>query len=121
VLKSHKVKEPNREHGEDDPNGAKTVTAPATVSGEVLIELCHWETGKAQSEPATREVRRPAERQPERSAPNHIGRTEGVHDHSKINNPNYKRFAARDSRRHLPVSRRFTRVPGWHVSHGCCS
>ncbi len=24
-----------REHGEDDPKGAKTVTAPATVSGEV--------------------------------------------------------------------------------------
>jgi hypothetical protein len=26
---------PNREHGEDDPIGAKPVTAPATVSGEV--------------------------------------------------------------------------------------
>jgi hypothetical protein len=25
---------PKREHGADDPNGAKTVTAPATVSGK---------------------------------------------------------------------------------------
>ena len=31
----------NREHGEDDPNGAKTVAAPATVSGlpDVLVVL----------------------------------------------------------------------------------
>ena len=56
--------EPNREHGEDDPKGAKTVTAPATVSGEVLCELCHWETGKAHIKPATREVRRPAVQEP---------------------------------------------------------
>jgi hypothetical protein len=31
----------NREHGADDPNGAKTVAAPATVSGlpDVLVML----------------------------------------------------------------------------------
>jgi len=29
----------NREHGEDDPNGAETVAAPATVSGEVLPSM----------------------------------------------------------------------------------
>jgi hypothetical protein len=31
----------NREHGEDDPNGAETVAAPATVSGlpDVLVVL----------------------------------------------------------------------------------
>ena len=47
VLKSQTVKEPNREHGEDDPRGADAVTAPATVSGEVLCGLRHWATGKA--------------------------------------------------------------------------
>jgi cobalt transporter subunit CbtB len=31
----HNGLKPNREHGADDPIGAKTVTAPATVSGEV--------------------------------------------------------------------------------------
>jgi hypothetical protein len=36
----------NREHGEDDPIGAETVTAPATVSGEVCAKR-HWATGKA--------------------------------------------------------------------------
>jgi hypothetical protein len=36
---------PKREYGEDDPKGAETVTAPATVSGEVLSDI-HWETGK---------------------------------------------------------------------------
>jgi len=30
------AKGPKREYGEDDPKGAETVTAPATVSGEVL-------------------------------------------------------------------------------------
>ena len=64
VLRNHEVEEPNREHGADDPKGAKTVTAPATVSGEVLCELCHWETGKAHIKPATREVRRPAVQEP---------------------------------------------------------
>ena len=36
---------PKREYGEDDPKGAKTVTAPATVSGEVLeyLPLGNWE------------------------------------------------------------------------------
>ena len=29
-----------REHGADDPNGAKTVAAPATVSGEPYLG-CH--------------------------------------------------------------------------------
>ena len=38
---------PNREHGEDDPIGAETVTAPATVSGEDFGSIGHWETGKA--------------------------------------------------------------------------
>ena len=38
---------PNREHGEDDPIGAESVTAPATVSGEGLGTSGHWETGKA--------------------------------------------------------------------------
>jgi len=38
---------PNREHGEDDPIGAETVTAPATVSGEGFGSIGHWETGKA--------------------------------------------------------------------------
>src|SRR4051794_24152063 len=36
----------NREHGEDDPIGAETVTAPATVSGEPAANSDHWETGK---------------------------------------------------------------------------
>lgn len=31
----------------DDPIGAKSVTAPATVSGEDLGTLGHWVTGKA--------------------------------------------------------------------------
>ena len=47
VLKSQTVREPNREHGEDDPIGADAVTAPATVSGEVLCAIRHWATGKA--------------------------------------------------------------------------
>jgi cobalt transporter subunit CbtB len=38
---------PNREHGEDDPIGAESVTAPATVSGEGFGKLGHWATGKA--------------------------------------------------------------------------
>ena len=38
---------PNREHGEDDPIGAESVTAPATVSGEDFGSIGHWETGKA--------------------------------------------------------------------------
>jgi hypothetical protein len=38
---------PNREHGEDDPIGAESVTAPATVSGEGFGKHGHWETGKA--------------------------------------------------------------------------
>jgi cobalt transporter subunit CbtB len=38
---------PNREHGEDDPIGAESVTAPATVSGEGSGDHGHWETGKA--------------------------------------------------------------------------
>ncbi len=45
---------PNREHGEDDPIGANSVTAPATVSGEGFGAYGHWETGKAAK------VRRPA-------------------------------------------------------------
>jgi hypothetical protein len=39
-------KRPNREHGADHPIGAKTVTAPATVSGEAKCMKSHWETGK---------------------------------------------------------------------------
>jgi len=35
-----------REHGEDDPIGAETVAAPATVSGEPAVNSDHWETGK---------------------------------------------------------------------------
>ena len=38
---------PNREHGEDDPIGAESVAAPATVSGEGFGDHGHWETGKA--------------------------------------------------------------------------
>jgi hypothetical protein len=47
------AKGPKREYGEDDPKGAKTVTAPATVSGEVLklMPLGNWEGAL---EPSTR-------------------------------------------------------------------
>ena len=47
VLHGQTAKRPNREHGVDDPIGAKSVTAPATVSGEVLSDIGHWATGKA--------------------------------------------------------------------------
>jgi hypothetical protein len=40
------AKGPKREYGEDDPKGAKAVTAPATVSGWI-DQRSHWETGKA--------------------------------------------------------------------------
>jgi cobalt transporter subunit CbtB len=38
----------------DDPIGAKSVTAPATVSGEVSSTIGHWATGKARAKPKTR-------------------------------------------------------------------
>ncbi len=47
---------PNREHGADDPIGANTMTAPATVSGEVY-HSSHWETSSfpgRREKPATR-------------------------------------------------------------------
>ena len=37
---------PNREYGEDDPIGAETVAAPATVSGEVLMQFATGKPGR---------------------------------------------------------------------------
>ena len=37
---------PNREYGEDDPIGAETVAAPATVSGEDLMQFATGKPGR---------------------------------------------------------------------------
>jgi cobalt transporter subunit CbtB len=68
---------PNREHGADDPSGAKPVTAPATVSGEApATRHCAFGTGRPQaaSDP---QVRRPAAFPPRGRTPHLLSSTEG--------------------------------------------
>ncbi|GHF05420.1 hypothetical protein GCM10016455_28370 [Aliiroseovarius zhejiangensis] len=48
-----------REHGEEEPTGANSVTAPATVSGEQPVMTTGHGPGKGQHA-LIREVRRPA-------------------------------------------------------------
>ena len=57
----------NREHGEDDPNGAETVAAPATVSGEALsfAPLVYDREGRQVLRPASQETCRHLTQQPD--------------------------------------------------------
>ena len=44
-----------REHGQDCRSQSRSVAAPATVSGESVVRISHWETGKAGRQATTRE------------------------------------------------------------------
>jgi hypothetical protein len=62
---------PKREHGADDPKGAKTVTAPATVSGEGRRQksLGNREDGRQPLDPR---VRRPATKRTVQAVQSHL-------------------------------------------------
>src|SRR5262245_48292750 len=68
--------EPNREHGADDPIGAKTVTAPATVSGEVERSNATGKPGRPHPT-AKPQVRIPAATN-RGNSPTQLEHTEGV-------------------------------------------
>lgn len=68
MLRGQTAKRPNREHGVDDPIGANSVTAPATVSGEGRRQtslgnpsLGNREDGVATFGPASQETCRQAD------------------------------------------------------------
>ena len=110
------------EYGADYPSGAKTVTAPATVSGVALGNLPLGVAGR----PANREGAKgqyTASQETCRAKwayTSENGLTEGEHDHYSIERLNLS-FAAHQGGSHLPVYRCHFGVYGWPVAYFICA
>ena len=109
------------EYGADYPSGAKTVTAPATVSGVALgnLPLEIWETGNREGAKgqytASQETCRT-----KWAYTSENGLTEGEHDHYSIERLNLS-FAAHQGGSRLPVYRCHFGVYGGLIAYFSCA